>query len=406
MPDVTEVRNPIRLSNLEKYLCDLPQDENTTLGLPFHALSPPFTIKQFKFGQSNPTYYLADSKGREFVLRRKPSPNAKLVSRSAHAIEREFFLLRGIGLLNQTETDTDRKVPVPKVYILCEDESIIGTVFYIMEYISGQQLKNPDMPEIELEEDKQLYWNSIMTTIAAIHHLDGETLIKHLPAKHFPQFQNVEKLKSSSYFKRQIKTLGGVHQGQLKVVDPIPYFDDICQWLAKNAPKDPAHLTLIHGDFKIDNILFNPRTKTVNTVLDWELSTFGHPLFDLSNFLQPFQFPNKLNKMFFYPAKTDVGNENPRSAHISQDKLKLYYERYGEPWDPRDLSNNPIDLWLVGYVFGLLRLCVISQGIALRVKKGVASSGNAEGYAGLYPYLSQLAIEGMKKYDAQKNSKL
>lgn len=406
MPDVTEVRNPIRLSNLEKYLGDIPQDDKTTLGLPFHNFKPPFTIKQFKFGQSNPTYYLVDSKGKEFVLRRKPTSNAKLVSKSAHAIEREFFLLRGIGLLNQEQVDLSRKVPVPKVYILCEDESITGTVFYIMEYISGQQLKNPDMPEIELEQDKQLYWESIMTTLAAIHHLNGEKLISHLPAKYFPQFQDVEKLKSSSYFKRQIRTLGGVHKGQLKVVDPIPDFDKICQWLDKNAPNDPAKLTLIHGDFKIDNILFNPRTKTVNTVLDWELCTFGNPLFDLSNFLQPFQFPNHLNAMFFYPQETDMGKENPKSYSLSMDKLKLYYEKYNEAWDPRDLSNNPIDLWLVGYVFGLLRLCVISQGIAVRVKKGVASSGNAEAFAGLYPYLAELAIEGMEQFDALKRSKL
>jgi aminoglycoside phosphotransferase (APT) family kinase protein len=403
---VTEVRNPINVGRLESYLTHLPDTETTTRGVIVPKFAAPFEIKQFKFGQSNPTYYLVDSHGKEFVLRRKPSPNAKLVSRSAHAIEREFFLLRGIGFLNKSQLDRLRKVPVPKVYVLCEDESIIGTVFYVMEYITGQQLRNPDMPEIKSQADKDKYWNSIMETISAIHLMDGEKLISYLPAKHFPQFQSIEKLKSLSYFKRQVKTLSGVSAGQLKVVDPIPHFDEMCQWLLSHAPNDPAKLSLIHGDFKIDNILFDPETKTVNAVLDWELSTFGHPLFDLSNLVQPFQLPNKLNLMFFHPDPTDIGSENPDSIKTSIEKLKLYYEKYNGHWDPKDLSNNPVDLWLVGYVFGLLRLCVISQGIALRVKKGVASSGSASGYASLYPYLASLAIKGMKEYDSAKQSKL
>lgn len=407
MPEVTEVRRAINLGRLEKYLeSDLKRDSATRLGLPYHEFHGPFTAKQFKFGQSNPTYLITDSKKAQFVLRRKPSRNAKLVSKSAHAIEREFCLLRGIGILNKDEPRDDRKVPVPKVYVLCENEKVIGAVFYIMEYITGQQLHNPDMSEIESEEEKNKYWEGIMSTSAAIHHLDGEKLISHLPAKHFPQFQNIKKLKSTSYFKRQIRTLGGVHKSQLKTVDPIPNFDKICEWLAKNAPNDPSNLTLIHGDFKIDNILFNPRTKKVTAVLDWELCTFGNPLFDLSNFLQAFQIPNKLNRLFYQPQQTEVGFENPISSELVIEKLKLYYKLYEDDWNSKDLSNNPVNLNLVGYVFGLLRLCVISQGIATRVKAGVASSGNAEGFASLYPYLSELAIEGTKRYDASKVSKL
>ncbi|EGW33961.1 uncharacterized protein SPAPADRAFT_59371 [Spathaspora passalidarum NRRL Y-27907] len=398
-PELTDVRSPIDLDKLSVYLTSHLQSHfKTTIGHNAADMSnfDKIDIKQFTFGQSNPTYLITDTRGKNYVLRRKPSPNAKLISRSAHAVEREFFVLNAINIINET---SQLKVPVPRVHLLCEDEGVIGYVFYVMDYVNGIQIKNPSMPGISADDAKH-YWNSIVETIAGIHSLDAERLISLLPEKHFPQFQNLDKLRKTSYFKRQIKTLHSIHKLQSQHVKEIPNFKEITNWLLDNAPKDPAHLTLIHGDLKIDNVLFDPNTKTVCGILDWELCTIGNPLFDLANFFQPFQLPNRLNKMLYYPQKTDMGSENSESIHFLYDQLSKYQKLI--TWDPKDSKNNATDLWPIGHVFGLLRLCVISQGIAMRVKLGNASSANAKGYAGMYPFLAELAMKSIKSFNDKK----
>lgn len=393
-PELTDIRSPINLDNLRTYLSKVSSSSpQTHIGSVAEIPRDFTTVKQFTFGQSNPTYYLEDSAGRKFVLRRKPSPNAKLISKLAHAVEREFFILNGINTINQT---SQLKVPVPRVHLLCEDEGVIGYVFYLMDYVNGIQIKNPEIPGASTQERDE-YWKSIITTIAAIHSLDCEKLISLLPPQHFPQFQNIEKLKLSSYFQRHIKTLTGIHKLQSKHVDPIPDFDKITQWILHHGPKDPTKLTLIHGDLKIDNLLFNPATKQVCGVLDWELCTIGHPLFDLSNFLQPFEFPNAVNRMMTRPNTTKMGRENQELQEFLYKQLSNYSKLV--TWDPQDPSNDPTKLWILGHVFGLLRLSVISQGIAMRLKMGNASSANASAFAGMYPSLSEMAIEYIDKED-------
>lgn len=403
-PDVSEVRNPFDVQGLEKYLSNFSNSSNlsgTTPGLSKKNIESPLTVKQFNFGQSNPTYLITDAKGFQFVLRRKPVANEKLVSKSAHAIEREFFILRAIHICNKA---TSKKVPVPDLYLLCEDESNIGYVFYLMEYVNGRQIKNPGMPGMS-EPDAKLHRESIMETVLAIHSLDPTTLVKELPASHFPQFQPDKLAKSSgSYFERQIKTLSAVAKLQSKTVDPIPNFDKICKWLLNNAPNDPSKRTLIHGDFKIDNVLFHASEPRIVAVLDWELCTFGHPLFDLANYLQPFQLPIKLNQLLYNTDRSDMGLESQKSLATVYDQLPIYESKLGYKWDESDPSNNPVDNWNAGYVFGLLRLCVISQGIAMRVAKGSASSGEADVYAKLYFLLSKLAVNAIE--DKKLSSKL
>ncbi|KAG7664575.1 uncharacterized protein J8A68_001869 [[Candida] subhashii] len=398
-PELTAVRSPIDTKKLSQFLCsNLSQAPGITLGhnpadlSHFHELK----IQQFTFGQSNPTYMITDSQNNNYVLRRKPSPNAKLISKSAHAVEREFFMINSINILN---SGSKLPVPVPRVHLLCEDESIIGYVFYIMDFVNGIQIKNPSMPGIS-PEDGKLYWDSIIETIASIHLLDAEKLIQYLPKEQFPQFQNVTKLKQTLYFTRQMKTLSQIHKSQSQHVAPIPNFEDITGWLLSNAPKDPTKLTLIHGDLKIDNVLFDPITKKVCGVLDWELCTIGNPLFDLSNFFQPFSLPNKLNRMLYHPQETDMGVEDPESQTFLYAQLAKYEKLI--TWNPEDPKNNPTDLWIIGHVFGLLRLCVISQGIAMRVKLGNASSANASGYSRMYPYLAELAMGNIKQWNEKK----
>lgn len=398
-PELTEIRSPLDQEKFKKFLETVSPSSKIHIG---HNACIPQNFKQiqqFTFGQSNPTYLITDTNGKRFVLRRKPSPNSKLISKLAHAVEREFFILNAINILN---SGSEHIVPVPKVHVLCEDESAIGYVFYIMDYVNGIQIKNPSMPEIPAE-DQKYYWDSIIKTIAAIHLLDAEKLISLLPPLHFPQFQDVAKLKTTSYFARQVKTLNNIHKLQSQHVPPIPNFDTITSWLLKNAPQDPDKLTLIHGDLKIDNILFDPATKTVCGVLDWELTTIGNPLFDLANFLQAFEFPNKLNLMLYYPQKTQMGRENEGSVKFLHEKLQQYQTLV--TWSKKNPRNNPTDLWEIGHTFGLIRLCVISQGIAMRVKQGNSSNASsAKGYAAMYPYLSELAMGYVTK--TKKSSSL
>lgn len=389
---VTDVRNKFDTDVLSEFLT-LGSFENNliTLGSNIPKWQTPLTVKQFTFGQSNPTYLIIDGNKKLTVLRRKPFPNSKLVSKSAHAIEREFFILNGINKLNK---ESSKKVAVPETYMLCEDESVIGYVFYLMEFIDGTLIKNPEMKGLPRKQKEKL-WGSIMDSITAIHTLDADKLIDCLPTKHFPQFKSTggSNSKQSSYFERQMRTLSAVSKKQSEVVDPIPHFDKITKYILSNAPKDPTKKMLIHGDCKIDNFIFDKDLTRVVAILDWELCTFGHPLFDLANFLQPFQIPNELNAMFFHPQKTNIGKENPESLNTIKEKLQLYYEKLGFKWDEDDLSNNPIRKWQVGFIFGLARLCVISQGIAMRINKGTASSANAAAFGSLYLYLSSLAIE-------------
>ena len=169
----------------------------------------------------------------------------------------------------------------------------------------------------------------------------------------------------------------------------------IIQKILKSAPKDPVKQTLIHGDFKIDNLIFDKNSNRVMAVLDWELCTFGHPLFDLANLLQPFQLPKQLNTMFFSSLEITIGRENPKSLALIEDQLKLYHQKLGWKWNDDDSSNNALDKWTVGFVFGLFRLCVISQGIAMRISKGTASSANAAGAAKLYPLLSRISMDNI-----------
>lgn len=393
MPDVTEIRNPLDVARLEHFLANIPQD--VSFGRKIPRFSTPIKVQQFTFGQSNPTYFVQDGSGKSFVLRRKPTANSKLVLKLAHAIEREFHILNAISRCND-EVSNKYKVPIPEVYVLCEDESKLGWVFYIMEYVEGRLIKRADMPEIP-RADQHKYWATIMQTVSAIHRLDYSLLAKNLPAKHFPNL-NLTSLTSLTpqtssllYFERQVKTLRRMEVLQSRTVDRIPHFDAITEWILRNSPSDPSPQVLIHGDCKIDNLLFHPTEPKVIAVLDWELCTVGHPLFDLANLLQPYEFPTALNRLVYNAPELTLGCEQTSSSEESKQLLRLYMHKLGTMWDPNDADNNPILKWNVGVVFGLLRLCVISQGIAMRVKKGSASSASAELYGGLYKYLGDLA---------------
>lgn len=335
-------------------------------------LSSPLSISQFKFGQSNPTFLLTDSNGKKAVLRKKPTLNKNLISKTAHSIEREFYMLAAIQNINNNRTD-GKKVPISNVYLLCQDESHINAVFYIMEFVKGRIFHDPSLSTVNSQREKNLIWKSVIETASAIHSTPSIDLFNQLPSNFF---KNPLLSKSkSSYFERQIKSLSKIQSLQAKDVDEIPYFNKTSNWLVRNSPIDPKIPTLIHGDFKIDNFIFHPTEPVIIAVLDWELCTNGHPLFDLSNVLQPFIMPLQLNQYFSkFPIKQD--------DLLVHKVLRSYKAIQNPDWDPEKL-------WKLGTVFGLYRVSVICQGIAQRVVRGVASSAEAKTTAKMFPLVGK-----------------
>ena len=219
----------------------------------------PLTVEQFKGGQSNPTYKLV-TPGKAYVMRAKPGPALKLLP-SAHAIEREY---RVMSALKATD------VPVAQMYLLCEDESIIGRAFYIMEFVEGRVLWDQSLPGMTNAERGAIY-DEMNRIIAALHSVD----VDGVGLSNFGRPGN--------YFERQIGRWS--KQYVASVVEPIDAMNDLMQWLPAHIPaasRDEAQITIVHGDFRLDNLIFHPTEPRVLAVLDWELSTLGHPLGDFS----------------------------------------------------------------------------------------------------------------------------
>ncbi|KAI7877153.1 kinase-like protein [Lichtheimia hyalospora FSU 10163] len=322
----------------------------------------PLDVKQFKHGQSNPTYLIKDGNQTQFVLRKKP-PGA-LLSSTAHAVEREYRIIKALG----DATD----VPVPKVYALCTDTTVIGTPFYVMEFLKGRIFEDVRMPQIPFEERKQC-WFSAMETLAKLHRIDYKSIGLG------------DYGRPSDFYNRQMRSLSKVSAAQSaakdqdtgEVVGPIPRMEEMFAWFKKNQPADES--TIVHGDFKIDNMIFHPTEPRVIGVLDWELSTIGHPLSDLSNLLQPFYIPAAAPIPGF---KNHVG---PLPIPGAEELMQVYCKHVGRPY--------PIDRWLFAVAFSFFRLSVILQGIAARVARRQASSAQAKRHAENFKPLAYLALE-------------
>lgn len=368
--DIGAIRNPFDIAGLEAYLATAttPQ-KGTTLGprVVWPPVQTPISVQQFLYGQLNPTYLVTDATGRRFVLRRKPGPNKLLASPTAHAVEREFYLLGGVR-------HADATAPVPHVLLLCEDELVIGAVFYIMEFVQGRIFHDAEMRELLVRERAQA-WDSVLSTLAQINRVNAERITEYIPSRYFPVPRD------TNYFQRQVRGLGKVHEAQSKHVNPIPHFGSTGAYLDKECPK-LDRLVLIHGDYKIDNVVFHPTEPRVIAVLDWELCTFGHPLFDLANVLQPFSvdMPTASSEPLLFRADPEGTGKWVR------ERLQQY-----ERLNPQFGNGKIIDYWTPGKAFGVLRLAVICQGIAMRSKLGNASSAKADVYAKFFEPLGELA---------------
>lgn len=304
----------------------------------------PVQVEMFKGGQSNPTYKLL-TPGRQYVMRSKPGPVAKLLP-SAHAIEREYTVMRGLA-------GTD--VPVPTMYALCEDESVIGRAFYIMECMQGRVLWDQALPGMQPAERTAIY-DEMNRVIAALHTVK------------FAERGLADYGKPGNYFARQIGRWS--KQYQASVTQPIPAMDRLMEWLPAHMPAsalDESRVSIVHGDFRLDNLMFHPTEPRVVAVLDWELSTLGHPLADFAYHCMSWHIPASMGR--------GIGGLDVQALGIPTEDsyMRRYCERTGLA-SPEALRAD----WNFYLAYNLFRIAAILQGIAKRVEAGTASNAQAK----------------------------
>ena len=292
----------------------------------------PLTIRQFKGGQSNPTYELTTPTA-AYVLRRKP-PGTLLAS--AHAVDREFQVISALHA---------QGFPVARPYALCADDAVIGSMFYVMARVEGRVLWDLKLPGLEPAQRRAVY-ESQVRTLAQLHAYDPAAIGLS------------DYGKPGNYFARQVGRWS--KQYRASETDPIPAMDRLIDWLPQTLPPEgPARV--VHGDYRLDNLILAPDAPEVRAVLDWELSTLGDPMADFSYFLIAWAIPASLRNGL---AGADLEALGIPSV---EEMVELYAGLTG--LRPADLD------WL--YAYNLFRLAAICQGIAGRVRDGTAASAHA-----------------------------
>ena len=293
-------------------------------------------IEKFKDGQSNPTYKLT-SNDQQFVLRTKPfGPLLKL----AHAVDREYKVLNALFETN---------IPVPRTFHLSEVKSPINSQFYVMEYVEGQIFWDPALTQLKRNERIQVY-DDMNLTLSRLHSLD-------ISAVGLNDFG-----KRGNYFERQLKRWSG--QYKASKTEHLPDMDWLIGWLQQNIVKDDGLISIIHGDYRIDNMIFHPRQFKVIALLDWELSTLGHPFADLAYQCMHWRLPH--NGQF---KGLDGVNKAKLGLPSEDDYVASYCERRGI---------NPPDNWIFYLVFSYFRFSAILQGVLKRALDGNASNPRDE----------------------------
>jgi len=293
----------------------------------------PVTVKKFKGGQSNPTYLLM-TPAKKYVLRRKPP--GKLLP-SAHAVDREYKVMTALG---------GEGFPVPKTYALCEDPDIIGTAFFIMDFVEGRIFWDSSLPEASKEERTPLY-HALIDTLAQLHMIDFE-------AAGLGDYG-----KPGNYFERQIGRWS--KQYQAAETETIDEMNSLIEWLPTAIPADDA-TSIVHGDFRFDNVIMHPTQAKALAVLDWELSTLGHPLADFTYFLMVWHFPPAVRGGL---AGVDIEALGIPSL---EDAVARYCSQTNREEDP-DLE--------FCLAYNMFRLGSIAQGVYARALQGNASSPQA-----------------------------
>jgi len=291
-------------------------------------------VAQFKGGQSNPTY-LITAGSRRYALRRKPP--GKLLP-SAHAVDREYRVMTALA-------DTD--VPVPKTYALCEDAEVIGTAFFVMDYVEGRVLWDPTLAELSRGERKAHY-DELNRVIAALHRVDPAAV------------GLADYGKPGNYLARQIDRWS--RQYRASETERIEAMDRLIEWLPANVPPGDE-TSIVHGDYRIDNVVFHPAEPRILAVLDWELSTLGHPLADFAYHCMTWRMPEGAH------ARGLAGADFAAlGIPTEREYVAMYCRRTGR---------DRIDHFEYYLAYNMFRLAAILQGVMARALQGNAASAEA-----------------------------
>lgn len=306
------------------------------------GFSGPIEAEKFAQGQSNPTYLLK-TPAQNYVLRRKP---AGLLLKSAHAVEREFRVQKALA---------GSGVPVAQMHVLCEDDSVIGSAFYVMEAIKGRSFGEPTMPGLTPTE-RHAVIDEMNRVLAAIHDID---ITATGLADYGPE---------GNYYERQIGRWA--KQYEASQTANIPDMHALIDWLQSNIPADDGQRTLVHGDYRIDNLLFAPDAPRINAVLDWELSTIGHPYADLAAVIMQWSMPQGTE------GRGLLGVDRAALGLMSDEEfIAAYCARRG-------LAG--IDNFGFYLAFSYFRMGAILQGVLKRALDGNASSPDQAKRLGAY----------------------
>jgi len=356
VPGTSKIRKGMDIdqASLKKYLV-----ENLNLS------DGPIKVKQFQHGQSNPTY-LVQMDGRKLVLRKKPP--GKLLP-GAHAIEREFKVMNALG---------KQGVPVPPLHGLCEDDSIIGTPFYLMDYVAGKIYKDPSLPGLDAESRKKVY-TAMNKTIAKIHSVDVTEAGIADYGKH------------EGYVARQVKTWS--RQYEASKTDEIESMNKAMDWLAKNIPEQ-TKTSVVHGDFRVDNLIYDENDPSkVLAVLDWELSTLGDPLSDTAYGCMAHYMPHQI------PMLKGLKGLDLKYLGIPTDHE--YMIEYC-----KNTGIDPIKTWNFYLSFGFFRIAAILQGVYKRSLQSQASGQNAEAAGQMAKMFADMSWKFAKKQDLINNESI
>lgn len=299
-------------------------------------LDGPMKVRQFQGGQSNPTYLLETGE-RSYVLRKKPPGK---VLPSAHQVDREYRVMKALG--------EHSDVPVPAMHLLCEDDDIIGTSFYVMDFVPGRVYSHPQLESLPREERTPVYHASI-DTLAKLHSVDYQ-------AAGLGDFGRPQ-----GYVERQMKRWRS--QYQASKTDELPAMDNLMDWLDEHLPKDDS-AAIAHGDFRLGNLLVAPNGTDIVAVLDWELATIGHPLADLAYYCLPFHLPHGIQGIRGLDGLDLAKRGIPEERHL--------LERYCQGCGRDGISD-----WPVFLAFALFRTAAILQGVYARALQGNASNRDA-----------------------------
>jgi aminoglycoside phosphotransferase (APT) family kinase protein len=296
------------------------------------GVEPPFLIRQFRGGQSNPTYYIG-TPSKRLVLRRKPLGH---LLPSAHAVEREYQVMTALY---------GSDVPVPRTYLLCEDPGVIGTAFFVMEYVESHPVTDPTLANRSPEDRRSIY-RSMIETLARLHSVDWR-------AAGLGDYG-----KPGNYVARQVQRWTA--QYRASETERIDAMERLIVWLPAHVPDDAA-ATIVHGDYRPGNLLLSPTEPRVAAVIDWELSTIGHPLVDLAH-----------HALLFRTSAKDFGafgdRSRPPGVPSEEEHLDTYCRLTGRETLPD---------WNFYVAFAMFRFAAICQGIMGRVVAGTANDPDA-----------------------------